>query len=190
MKINWNPNPFLTSIELNDDDKNHLLASIQNEEYAELLCRISRKLKDDEYKNQDEIATDVKKWQDICNMDQESDEFKRYIFYLDDTHIGDCTCFAATCFRCLAEEMLGIDTKEKCYKHEFNVVMNAFYPKLNEHPRTIDEAILQLEKEKVFIKPDNWPSDKISYEYHIPRWEQERKNALSWLKKYKENHGF
>lgn len=189
MKINWNPNPFLTSVELDENDKEHLLVAIQADDYVSLLCKIDEKLKSNEYSNMKEVQKDISKWMDICNMTQESDEFKRHLLYLDETHGGDCTCFAATCFRCLVEEVLGIDTKEKCGKHEFHNVMNAFYSKPNEQPRTLDEAISLLEKEHEYVKPDNWP-DKISYEYHIPRWEQERKNALLWLKKYKENHSF
>jgi hypothetical protein len=62
--------------------------------------------------------------------------------------------------------------------------MNAFGEKGD---RTIDEAISRLEIPQVYKKPDTWP-EKAGYEQHIPRWEAERKSALAWLKKYREQH--
>ena len=112
--------------------------------------------------------------------------YKDYISYIDDQHFGDCICFACSCIRCQIECMLGIDTLKGLGKHQANKVLDAFGKEGN---RTIDEAIESLEKDRDYVKPDNWP-DSVGYEVHIPRWENERITAIAWLNKYKEEHGF
>ena len=100
--------------------------------------------------------------------------------------MGDCTCVPCTCYRCLVESMLGIDTIKGLGKHEANAVQGAF---CKDGKKTIEEAIATLEADKEYIKPATWP-DSVGYEIHIPRWESERKRATEWLKKYKEVHNF
>lgn len=190
MKINWNQNPFWTTVELDERDKQMILAAYQNEQYSDLLCDLNMRLKgefrDLPLTDIEEIKTIADKWRAICNLEVESEEIQDYISYIDDQHGGDCTCFPCTCMRCYIEGMLGIDTLRGLGKHEASTVLGAFG---KDGKKTIDEAITALEADKEYIKPDTWP-DSVGYEIHIPRWESERVNAIEWLKKYKEQHDF
>lgn len=190
MKINWHQNPFLTTVELDERDKERILIAYQNEEYTNILCDLNLDL-NGKYNRPaltdlEVIKEKVGKWGEICDLKVESEEIQGYIKELDYPHMGDCTCVPCTCFRCVVENMLGIDTIKGLGKHEANNVLGAFG---KDGKKTIDEAIAVLEGDKEYIKPDTWP-DSVGYEIHIPRWESERKRAIEWLKKYKEEHNF
>lgn len=190
MKIDYHQNPFKTKVHLDERDRYTMLIAYQNEQYINILCELDMWLEDKfpkrEKPNLQKVLERVKKWREICNLKEEDEDVQCFINAIDEEHLGDCICFACTCYRCYAESMLGIDTLDKLGKHEANKVLGAFG---KDGDRTIDEAIEILEKDKEYKKPDNWP-DTVGYEIHIPRWEQERKNALKWLKEYKEKHGF
>lgn len=190
MKINWNPNPFLTTVELDHYDKTRILLAYQNEEYTNILCSLHMELEGKYTKQKltdlEVIAKKVSKWGDICNLKIESEEIQDLIGYLDTPHMGDCTCVPCSCARCQVEEMLGIDTLGNLGKHSARKVEGSFGKDGN---KTIDEAIASLEKIPEYIKPDTWP-DQVGWDTHIPRWEKERESAVRWLKEYKEKHGF
>lgn len=190
MKINYKPNPFNTTVELDDRDKQMILLAYQNEEYTQLLCSLHMRL---EGKYEKEPLTDIEvikkevdKWGAICNLEVDSPVIMDYISYIDDQHCGDCTCVPCSCIRCCVEDMLGINTLKGLGKHQASKVQGAFGKDGN---KPIDEVIASLETEREYIKPDTWP-DSVGYEVHIPRWENERKTAAEWLKKYKVEHGF
>ena len=190
MKINWNQNPFWTTVELDERDKQMILAAYQNEQYSDLLCNLNMRLNGDfsdpPLTDIEEIKTIADKWRAICNLEVESEEIQDYISYIDDKHGGDCTCFPCACMRCYIESWLGIDTLKGLGKHQAAKVLGSFGKKSN---KTIDEAIASLEADKEYIRPDTWPS-QVGWDEHIPRWKKEREDALVWLKKYKEQHGF
>ena len=190
MKINWQPNPFWTTVELDERDKQMILVSYQNEKYSDLLCELNMRLRGD---FRDPPLTDIEvikekanKWAEIYNLEVDSPLIADYISYIDDQHCGDCICVPCSCVRCWIESWLGIDTLKGLGKHEASNVLGAFG---KDGKKTIDEAIATLEADNEYIKPDTWP-DSVGYEIHIPRWESERKRAIEWLKKYKEQHGF
>ena len=190
MKINWHQNPFKTTVELDEHDKRTILLAYQNDEYVQMLVELefgfTGKYNSEKFKTMEEAYEISKRWGEICNLDVDSEEIRMYIEYLDTPHCGDCTCVPMSCIRCRVEEMLDIDTTEKCGKHSFRNVEGAF-GKDGDH--TIDEAIAILEKPREYIKPSTWP-DSVGYEEHIPRWKKEQEQAVSWLKRYKERHGF
>ncbi len=190
MKINWHQNPFMTTVEIDDNDRERILLAHQNEEYTDLLCdlnmRLEGKYREEKLTDLEVIKERVTKWADICNLTVDNDEIKRYDDYLDTQHMGDCTCVPCSCARCQVEYMLGINTIKGLGKHPANNVLGAYGKDGN---RSIDEAIAQLEKKPSYVKPEKWP-DSVGYDEHIPRWEREREAAIKWLKGYKEEHGF
>lgn len=91
-----------------------------------------------------------------------------------------------SCAKCLAEEAIGIDTIKGLGKHSANKILGAF-----SENRDINEAIAILSQPPSYIKTEAWKSfSQEYYDKQIPRWESERINALAWLTKYKEEHGF
>jgi hypothetical protein len=185
MKIIWNQNPFKTSIvDINDGDRRNILKSIQNEEYAELLCGLDCDIHNESEFTLQKAGKRIQKWCEIADMEEDHEKVNRVVAYLNTEHIGDCTCMSSTCARCVAEDYLGINTKKGCGKHQFKNIQSAF-----EGDVTIDIAIAKLEEEKEYVKPENWP-DVLVYEDHVPRWKREKKEAAEWLKKYKAEHSF
>ena len=192
MKISWNPNPFFSTLELDDRDEQLLLVAYQNEEYAQLLIELdwgftgkygSREL----FTSLDQPAKIIEKWQSICNLEVSSPEIQRYIAFAGDMHMGDCICVPCTCVRCLAEEMLGVSTLEGLGKHLAHKVYGAFGTQT-----CINAALDNLLKPYTYEKRspgyDNYTRE--SYEGLCTRWNKERKQAHIWLSNYKQKHGF
>ncbi len=203
MKIIWNQNPLKTVIELEPLEVELLRHKLMIEEMEMAICGGWMHLNKDD-----------KDWYDPEKARKElkheywySDEYKAriqemldyYVTALKDVHGGDCTCVACSCDKCHAEGLLGINTTKGLGKHEGSKINAAFSyvdGKWHEGDRTIDEAIALLEKDVDFSweslpadsswKNSKW--DKAQYEYHIPRWKQERVNAVAWLKNYREEH--
>lgn len=190
MKINWQQNPFRTTVELDERDKQMILVSYQNDQYSDILCDLNMRLKGDfsdpPLTDIEEIKKIADKWAEICNLEVDSPLIADCISYIDDQHMGDCTCVPCSCIRCWVESWLGIDTLKGLGKHQAAKVLGAFGKDGN---KTIDEAIASLEKVPEYKKSDTWP-DQVGYDVHIPRWERERESAIKWLKAYKEEHEF
>lgn len=190
MKINWNQNPFLTTVELDQRDKEMLLSAYQKEEYENILCDLDLHMKGSIKKDipvtVELVHSKISQWGEICNISVESDEILNLIKAVDYPHCGDCICLPCSCLRCQVEEMLGIDTIKNLGKHPASKIYSTFN---KESVKTIDDAIFDLEKEIAYKKPDKWP-EAVGYEVHIPRWEAERKSAVEWLKAYKQEHRF
>lgn len=190
MKINYQPNPFKTTIELDDRDKHMIVLAYKNEALCDMVITLSMDL-NDQFKNKqfntlDDVKKHVSGWEKIVDLDIDSDEIKSYISFLNEEHMGDCTCIPCTCMRCYVEDMLEIRTLAGLGKHSARKIQGAFG---KDSDKSIDEAIAVLEQKPHYIKPYTWP-DQVGWDQHIPRWEKEREVAIKWLKKYKEEHGF
>ena len=178
MKIEWNQNPLWSNIVLEtDEDKEMFVTRWQNDEMSNLLCSIQS------YFTENKLTREkVSKWQSIVNTEFTDESIQRLASFLDDVHIGDCTCVPCTCMKCYVEEFTGISTINGIDKHQLHKIDKAF----SLHSK-IDGAIEYLAIKPTYIKQDNW---RNGYEIHIPRWETERIAALGWLKEYKEKHSF
>lgn len=192
MKINWHPNPFLTKIELDEQDKKNLLNVYKVDQYEELLCgldlRLDGKIRKDEPITLEIVKKEVDKWGDIYNMDVDSEDFAYILASVDDIHMGDCTCVACSCSRCRAEDLLGVNTLP-VGKHLAHKIYGAFG---RDYSKTIDEAIETLSKPYTFEERHECYKNYSEENYMAltVRWSKEREAAAEWLKKYKEEHGF
>jgi hypothetical protein len=193
MKINWHQNPLRTTVDVDDRDKQMILLAIQNEEYVEILCSLDLwmkgEIKKDTPPTMEDIQKQISRWGEICNMGIDHEDVQMYVSDLQHSHGGDCTCWPATCSKCLAESYLGIDTIKGLGKHEASKIMGAFGEKGD---KTIDEALEILRTPYDYEKRHSSWKNYAPEEYakHIPRWESEKKRAIEWLEKYKEEHGF
>lgn len=190
MKIHWNENPLKTTVELDDTDREKILIYIQKEMYEDILCDLDAWINEEIGKD---ISTPLKQvqekiqiWNEICDMNIDHEKVKVYEKYLKFGHGGDCTCTPCTCVQCLAEEALGINTIKGLSSPSAYMIMNAFGD-----DKTINEAIEKLSKKPSYEKYEIWKNyTQEEYEKYILRWESERKEALKWLKDYKEKHDF
>jgi hypothetical protein len=190
MKINWNQNPLYSTIDVDDKDRHMILLSLQTDKYSELLCDIDMYI-ETSTKNATPIdmkyiTNKISGWSTICDMEVDDAEVERCVTFLQESHGGDCTCWPASCMKCYAESMLGVNTLEGLGKHSANKIMGAF-----SNNNTISDAIKILETEQSYTKTALWDMfTQEEYEKHIPRWKNEKEIAAIWLIKYKEMHGF
>jgi hypothetical protein len=193
MKINWHQNPLKTTIDVDNQDKQMILLALQNEQYSEILCSIDnwlqRKTRKDAEPTIEKIHEKIREWGEICNMTADHEDVQIVIEDLQHGHGGDCTCWPMACSKCMAESFLGIDTIKGLGKHEAAKIMSAFG---KNGDKTIDEALEALKTPYDYEKRhSSWEKySREEYEKHIPRWEVEKKKAIEWLEKYKQEHGF
>lgn len=184
MIIEWNQNPFLSKIVIDDNDKELMLLRYQNEVYTDLLYDIETEIDnivDSHVSEQLKVLS--KKWYKICNFEIDSPEIQFLFHGLDDGHNGDCICIPMSCARCYSESLLGISTLPGAC-HEMRLIEGAF-----KTPETkITEAIENLEKIPHYSHLASWGAD--DYKVHIPRWEAERISAVMVLTNYKNEHNF
>ncbi len=189
MKINWHQNPLWTTVDVDDRDRQRICMFLQNEDYVEILCDLQLSLeetidqKSTSLSNAD-IIKRVSKWQRICDMDENDSRVNALVSELQYSHMGDCTCVAASCMKCWAEAALGISTLEGLGKHEAAKISGVY-----KSDTTIDEAIEKLSAPQSYVRPTTWPAS-VGYEEYIPRWDRERVRAVNWLTQYKKDHGF
>jgi len=194
MKIVYNENPLQTVIELDDNEKKLFWHKIKIKQLVELLFSAHFGLTyKSSFKNDKERIKYAEqavepgyyssKWEEgtgskRAKMDDRVDEmYQWYLETLSGPHCGDCNCVPVTCPKCLAEDILEIDTIPGLGKHEAAKIDAAF-----RKGKSINEVLKYLK---------SWELDKEKhkgYEFHFERWRQETINAYNWLKKYKEEH--
>lgn len=130
MEIIWHPNPLRTRVVLDDRDKTLIKANLRIEELEEHLSSISFLSK---YRNDPDKAERLEKLlpYDAWCYDEESEFVKRRFQWVVEeletgTHCGDCTCMPASCGKCHAEELLGINTIKGIGKHELYKIDGLF----------------------------------------------------------------
>lgn len=182
MRIIWTPNPLFTRVELDEHDREKLKLRIEISELHDLLGEACFCLKDGDRFDLERARRAVlyENWTGKGNPTaRRVDElFEHYVEELVGQHVGDCTCFPATCSKCLAEDMLGINTMKGLGKHSAIKINSAFGGTAD---GDMDEAIRRLESYEPKADFDGW-------EAHAPRWRAEAKAALKWLKAYRDEH--
>lgn len=202
MEIIWNENPLLTQIMLDEHEKKELWYKIKIE-YLQDECITSAWFhleEGDKYfdvkRAREELNPEYfcPQWNDSSKKGQKSELDKRidtlYEYYIGDlehnSHCGDCTCVAASCSKCQAENILGLDTIKGLRKHEAHAIEGAFTKKGTKfaergNQNSIDEAIQILEQ---YIPTVSWEGA----EAHFERWMEESIRATKWLKEYRKEH--
>lgn len=182
MKITLTENPLNIKVELDDSEKLLFRAKLEIKDLEDTLFRV------DLYLDENRQFFNLEKARKALSFTKLTDEqlavrskcldenAQHFIDELLLNHVGDCTCVAASCSKCHAESLLGIDTLGKIGKHELNYVDSAFRV---EGIETCEQAIQYLESNPPTVKED-WHKD------HIERWTKEQLRAIEYLKKYSE----
>lgn len=186
MKITYNENPLRSTVELDETDQTIFRLKIKVEELQDCLGSVQMSLEDGEYLDRaKKMAYSFEDFEESGVFDKRIDKlFNWYVESLRDTHCGDCTCVPASCIKCRAEDILGINTLGSSPgKHSLRYIDSAF-GKNNE--KTLLEAIEYLKNYKVdALKPESWTrSTQEEYESYIPGWEDSAKKAYEYLKNY------
>ena len=201
MRLTWNENPMMTTVELDEKEKELMWHKVKIDQMRWALLGVHFHLedrKDSEYNNFDldraRQECDPEYWYgkedsegDKPPCDKRVDELMEYFLEaLMGPHCGDCTCVAATCDKCMAEEHLGIHTTRGLGKHQAVKIHSAFgeYMRPWKRKRDIHEVIEYLENYDAAKTPPDWEG----WEPHVERWNEEAKNACEWLKNYRNEH--
>jgi hypothetical protein len=183
MQINWHQNPLWTTISLTDEDKEVFRLKLKANELQEAVWTAILYLdkSSDHYRPDEalELLSEFKgdEWGD--------EEFDYLVSVLENgSHMGDCTCVPASCVKCRAEGILGVDTIDGLGKHPGAKVAGLF----SCADATLDGAIAALGDYQP-VKGAGWAnSSQEEFDVHVPRWKAEAMSAREWLIKYRDEH--
>lgn len=199
MRIEWNIDPLSTKVFLDSGDRKYMRQNIRLE--AALSAINYRDLRDRAKTPEDAemYAKYIKGYDDIA-FDEDDvsartyEEVAMYEEELLSSHVGDCICFACSCYKCRAEGYLDINTIEGLGQHEGSKI-DACFTDTSSKPwkrveRTSAEVIALLSEPISRVKNEHWKNEpQEAWDACIPRWEKERKYALMWYQNYIEEHG-
>ena len=133
MNIIYTENPLCTRIKLDAHESKNFWNLIKMAEMEELLFDAHFHMQDDRWNDMAEArrAVDPDYYmsddRQTTKLDQRVQElYDHYVQELVSSHGGDCTCFPASCSKCHAEHMLGIDTTPGLGKHMGYYVFGVF----------------------------------------------------------------
>jgi hypothetical protein len=191
MKINWHKNPLKTTIQLEDHDKEVFRLKVKIYEMEEAVCDAAFHLdnvSEPDYYDPGKAFNELKR---VIPSDDPDHDFSasRYQSMLNELetgfHCGDCTCVPASCYRCLAESVLGIDTIDGLRKHAAARVNGAFG---KDGERSLDEAIASLTDYEP-VREGHWLNvSHVEFDRHVPAWRLQAKTAHEWLMRYRDEH--
>lgn len=186
MKITYTPNPLFIKIELDENEKKELWYKIKVKELEELIFDAHFHLQEGKYFDLEDAKKTVdpnyyieKNEQTPSDLDKRCDMLLGlYLEELAGGHAGDCTCFPCSCCKCMAEELIGINTIKGLGKHGGSKILGAFG---NNNDKTIDEALEHLK---------NWKpnAENSQYTQYFEKWANDAKHAYEWLLNYKNTH--
>ncbi len=117
MKINWHENPLKTSISLDELEKNIFAekAKIRELKSAAQYASLHLRDKSDKFYDPDRAHSLL---QFALDEDALAERIEDMLGELESGfHCGDCTCVATSCEKCLAEEILEINTLDGLKQH-------------------------------------------------------------------------
>jgi hypothetical protein len=190
MKITYHKNPLYTTVELTTEETEIFNLKIKIAEMEDLLFNAHYRLTEGERfdlkKARKSVEPTYYLGDDPNGLDQHVDKLLNlYVSDLKSYHAGDCTCVPMSCSKCLAEELLGIETTKGLGKHMANKVKAAFGEN-NEQSK--EEALEYLRTYNPTCMHESWKGKEDQFKFHLPRWQAEAKAAYEWLLQYYADH--
>lgn len=204
MKITYTQNPLNTTIELDDKEVEVLRLKIRLSEMEDMVFSahfaLTSRLKDmgslKAYTIEQAFAEAAREldpdyWcQDgQSRLDVRVDELlAHFLAELKSSHGGDCTCYASSCSKCIAEDKLGMDTIRGLGKHSAHKIQTAFTYKDGDiwKTRTLNEALEILRAYNPTPSSSQHKAD--GFENLSKRWTAEAMLAYDWLLAYRDEH--
>jgi hypothetical protein len=174
MTIIYNENPLATQVILDEYEKKELWFKIKIQELQDSLGVTRLYLKEGKYFSIEKARERVNEIAPEDTLDKRVDNIVEiYIEELQKNHCGDCTCFAATCEKCCAEHLLGINTIPGLSKYSAHAISGKFTKGIG-----IDQVIEELAN---YILSATWEH----WEKWAPKWKEDAQKAHDWLVNYK-----
>ena len=195
--IEWAPNPLFTKVILDERAKTEFKLRLIIDHVSMDLFGAYFNLNKEKWPEHYDPERALSELKPIFETGAKSDDdhievlakdasYEWYLEELTGAHGGDCTCVACSCPKCRAENILGIDTIRGLGKHEASKILDAFGGYDNARP--LDQAIEHLENYKP-VRTGAWQKfPQEDFDKHVPRWTEEGKRALAWLKQYRADH--
>lgn len=211
MKITYTPNPLETIVELEPHEVELFRLKLKLEIYEDKMLNAHTAITDRQKEmgslkalsleegvaeavrelDPDEWCTDKK-----SKVDERVDELlQHYLEELKSNHAGDCTCFAMSCSKCYAEQLLGINTlKPFPGKHALHKIASAFSrwnqaTQQHDGPKvSLDEAIEKLRTYNPVKGPAWQKFSQAAFDEYVPKWKAEAQVAYEYLINYRNTH--
>ena len=205
MRIVYAENPLKTRIELDDADRRAFCVRLKLDELEDAvssarmvldrgqwpwLAKLQGKVGPLTAEEAVDLARDRLDFSEPARYDGKSfDDYvlDRAVDLFQDLlgeHCGDCTCVPASCPKCYAEGLLGIDTIAGLGKHGGSKISSVFRSRVPGGPEpTLDEAIEALRVYYPVSTIPSWTGE--DFDRHIPRWIDDARRARAWLMDYK-----
>ncbi len=186
MEISWHQNPLRTTIMLTDQEKElfrlKVIVAELEENVGSAAFHLATTGCEKAYYDPEKALRYLGYAQEVNVGDRE------YGLYLSElvqgVHIGDCTCFPASCAKCHAEYILGFSTISGLGKHAAHKIYGSF----SIDGVNIHDVIRRLEEYEP-VRSGAWlnmPEERFTQ--HLPRWKAEAQSAVTWLKAYRDEH--
>jgi hypothetical protein len=190
MEILWNENPLKTSIDLDKNDIEIFRLKLRIEHLTESAYSAYFHLKN-ETSDADPTAAAkaLSTLEELFGHDNSlSDDPPFFEVYLTELkkgyHCGDCTCVPASCAKCAAEEILGVNTIKGLGKHQARLIDSAFNNGAN---RTIDDVIDYLERYEPKNPGGQFAMSPEEIDKLMNAWRSQARSARDWLIQYNKN---
>lgn len=186
MDIQYTVNPLACRIILNDYEKRILQLQIQLEDYRDELYNAYFHLatpKTHSLHNPDRGIADLILWEKLETeglSSYEKEHYEECYKALTGIHIGDCTCFPSSCFKCHMEGLLDINTISGLSKHMGHTLYRAFLK------HNTKSAVLEYLNRPYTLDPnDGYDGDKTWWTREmIDGWNVTRLKTIDWLINY------
>jgi len=181
VKIIYTQNPLNSIVDLDTFDKKYLRLKVEKENLEDVVFSIKFYLTKENYNLQRALSE-----AEDCNLYTEEREqylntlFDEYVSALNGSHTGDCVCIPCTCLKCLAEEMLDIDTTGPGFSKYVGSYIHRVFA--NTNTNTCKDAIEIVENEKPIY--DSSSEDMQNF-YHKAELHL---SVLTYLKNYRKNY--
>lgn len=187
MEIIWHQNPLKSVFRFSDEDKELLKLKVKlakmEEAIGDAIFRLQDSGENSKYYDPKRALAHLSYTENENRLDE---DFNRVLEELETgTHAGDCTCIPASCFKCYAESIIGVETIKGLSKHSGAKIQGRFS---GEVETTIDE-VLQALHDYQPRKPDAWKhmSDE-HFATYVNAWKAQNEAAIQWLTDYKKQH--
>jgi hypothetical protein len=187
MEISWHQNPLRTTFRLSDQEKELFRLQVKASQLEEYVGSAAFHLNEEgEDSDYFDPAEALKQLGYATDSDIGDSDYHTFLFELEQgSHIGDCTCFPASCMKCHAEYIFGKSTIEGLGKHAAHKIYAAFS---RDETATIHDVIERLSVYEP-VRSGAWlDMPKESFDQHVPRWKVEAQRALLWLTDYRDRH--